>query len=110
MRRVVTLALLPMVCLAAAVAHAQAPAKTPAQAPAKQQPAFELKSSQRKPWTGDLDGMIKRRMIRVLVPYSKTYYFVDRAVQRGISYDVTRLLEARSSGPGTFACPSPASR
>ena len=38
--------------------------------------------------------MIKRRMIRVLVPYSKTYYFVDRAVQRGISYDVTRLLEA----------------
>ncbi len=45
-------------------------------------------------WTGDLDGMIKRRMIRVLVPYSKTYYFVDRAVQRGISYDVTRLLEA----------------
>jgi membrane-bound lytic murein transglycosylase MltF len=45
-------------------------------------------------WTGDLDGMVKRRMIRVLVPYSKTYYFVDRAVQRGISYDVTRLLEA----------------
>src|SRR4029434_4892112 len=42
----------------------------------------------------DLDGMIKRRTIRVLVPYSKTYYFVDRAVQRGISYDVTRLLEA----------------
>jgi ABC-type amino acid transport substrate-binding protein len=38
--------------------------------------------------------MIKRRVIRVLVPYSKTYYFVDRAVQRGLSYEVTRLLEA----------------
>ena len=46
-----------------------------------------------KPWTGDLDGMIKRRVIRVLVPYSKTYYFVDRAIQRGLTYDVTRLFE-----------------
>jgi len=48
----------------------------------------------REKWIGDLDGMIKRRIVRVLVPYSKTYYFVDRAVQRGLSYDVTRLLEA----------------
>src|SRR5262245_60913393 len=47
----------------------------------------------REKWIGDLDGMIKRRIVRVLVPYSKTYYFVDRAVQRGLSYDVTRLLE-----------------
>jgi ABC-type amino acid transport substrate-binding protein len=37
--------------------------------------------------------MVKRRAIRVLVPYSKTFYFVDRAVQRGLSYEVTRLLE-----------------
>jgi hypothetical protein len=27
-----------------------------------------------KPWTGDLDGMIKRRFIRVLTVYSKTFY------------------------------------
>ncbi|MGH7303622.1 MAG: transglycosylase SLT domain-containing protein [Candidatus Rokuibacteriota bacterium] len=38
--------------------------------------------------------MVKRRAIRALVPYSKTFYFVDRAVQRGLSYEVTRLLEA----------------
>ncbi len=31
---------------------------------------------------------------KVLVPYSKTFYFVDRAVQRGLSYEVTQLLEA----------------
>ena len=28
-------------------------------------------------WTGDLDVLIRHRAIRVLVPYSKTLYFVD---------------------------------
>jgi membrane-bound lytic murein transglycosylase MltF len=46
-----------------------------------------------KPWTGDLDGMIKRRMIRVLTPYSKTHYFIDRAVQRGVTHDALKLFE-----------------
>jgi hypothetical protein len=31
-----------------------------------------------KPWTGDLDGMIARRQIRVLTVYGKTFYFVDK--------------------------------
>ena len=38
-------------------------------------------------WTGDLDVMIERRIIRVLTPYSKTNYFVDRGTQRGLVYD-----------------------
>lgn len=46
-----------------------------------------------KPWQGDLDGMIKRRQVRVLVTYSKTMYFVDKGVQRGINYDVFRQFE-----------------
>lgn len=46
-----------------------------------------------KPWTGDLDGMVKRRQIRVLVSYSKTHYFIDRGTQRGIVYDAFRLFE-----------------
>jgi membrane-bound lytic murein transglycosylase MltF len=96
MRRLWRLALLSGVLLIAAVAHAQTPAKPPAQAPAKEPEAktgLGLSDTGPKPWTGDLDGMIKRRAIRVLVPYSKTFYFVDRAVQRGLSYDVTRLFE-----------------
>ena len=97
MRRAVAFALLPAICLIAAVAHAQAPAKAPAQAPgqapAKQQPAFELSRTVHKPWTGDLDGMIKRRVIRILAPYSKTFYFIDRGVQRGLIYDISQLLE-----------------
>jgi membrane-bound lytic murein transglycosylase MltF len=44
-------------------------------------------------WTGDLDGMIERRMIRVLVPYSKTYYFVDKGDQHGIAYEMGRKFE-----------------
>ena len=44
-------------------------------------------------WTGDLDAIIKHRQLRVLVPYSKTLYFVDRGQQRGLAYDVFRLFE-----------------
>jgi len=32
----------------------------------------------KKPWTGDLDGMVKRRFIRILTVYSKTFYTVDK--------------------------------
>jgi len=42
---------------------------------------------------GDLDGMIERRLIRVLVTYSKTHYFVDKGTQRGLTYDFGRLFE-----------------
>src|SRR4029453_11193320 len=101
MRRIAIFALLLGIFVIIPSAHAQAPAqapaKPPAHAPAKDPAASsELKLSPgtaAKPWTGDLDGMIKRRVIRVLVPYSKTFYFVDRAVQRGLSYDIPRLLE-----------------
>lgn len=46
-----------------------------------------------KPWTGDLDGMIRRHLIRVLTVYSKTSYFVDKGVTRGIVVDYLRLFE-----------------
>ena len=46
-----------------------------------------------KPWTGDLDGMIQRRVIRVLTVNSKTFYFVDKGVQRGTVVDAFRLFE-----------------
>ncbi len=46
-----------------------------------------------KNWTGDLDGMIERRVIRVLTSYSKTFYFHDKGKQRGATYDIFRLFE-----------------
>jgi membrane-bound lytic murein transglycosylase MltF len=45
------------------------------------------------PWKGDLDGMTERRLVRILVVYSKTFYFIDKAQQHGISYEAGRLLE-----------------
>src|SRR3954471_18593901 len=41
-------------------------------------------------WTFDLDSMVKRRVIRVLVPASRTLYFADRGRLRGISYDAVQ--------------------
>ena len=45
------------------------------------------------PWTGDLNGMVERRMIRVLTSYSRTLYFIDRGTPRGTAYDQGKLLE-----------------
>ena len=38
-------------------------------------------------WRGDFGGMAERHLIRALVPYSKTFYFLDGADQRGITYE-----------------------
>lgn len=44
-------------------------------------------------WTGDLDGMLERKLVRALVPYSKTYYFVDEGTARGMTYELLRGFE-----------------
>ena len=43
---------------------------------------------------GDLDGMIERRQIRALVPYSRTFFFLDeRGSQRGLSHTFMEAFE-----------------
>ena len=42
---------------------------------------------------GDLDSMIARRYIRVLVPYSKTYYYVEGMKRYGLAYELLNLFE-----------------
>lgn len=42
-------------------------------------------------WKGDLDGMVERRLIRVLVVFDKIGFFIDQGQYRGVSVD---LLEA----------------
>ncbi len=42
---------------------------------------------------GDFDQMKKGRIIRALVPYSLTFYFVDKGVQRGVSYEYLKAFE-----------------
>jgi membrane-bound lytic murein transglycosylase MltF len=46
-----------------------------------------------QPWTGDLDQMVERRIVRVLVVPNKTFYFNDRGRHRGVTYDAFQLVE-----------------
>ncbi len=46
-----------------------------------------------QPYTGDLDGMISRRLIRAGVVVNRTQYFIDKGVQRGFVYESLRLFE-----------------
>jgi membrane-bound lytic murein transglycosylase MltF len=46
------------------------------------------------PFTGDFDEMKKTRLVRILVPYSKTIYFIDKGAERGIAAEAGREFEA----------------
>jgi membrane-bound lytic murein transglycosylase MltF len=56
--------------------------------------------------TGDYRDMQERRFIRALVPYSRTFYFLDGAKQRGLASDVLAEFEqflAARTPKGVFA-------
>jgi membrane-bound lytic murein transglycosylase MltF len=82
--------LLAVVLLLASV-PAFAAKQTPEKAP-REELTIDLATTM-QPWKGDLDGMIERRVIRVLATYSKTQYFNDKGVQRGATYDAFQLAE-----------------
>lgn len=44
-------------------------------------------------WTGDYDKMVQDRVVRFLLPYSKTFYFLDGATEKGLSYQGVKLFE-----------------
>jgi membrane-bound lytic murein transglycosylase MltF len=46
-----------------------------------------------KPWTGDFDGMRKRRVVRILVPYSKTIYFLDKGAEFGTAVELAEQFD-----------------
>ncbi len=46
-------------------------------------------------FTGDLDGMIERRMIRVLTVQNPILYFVDQGREVGITYEMIKAFEAQ---------------
>ncbi len=50
--------------------------------------AEDLEEKLREPFDGDLDALLKRGYLRVLVPFSKSGYFIDNGVQRGTSVDL----------------------
>ena len=48
-----------------------------------------------KPFTGDFDELVRRRAVRIGVTFNRTFYFVDRGVQRGIAYEYGQHVEER---------------
>ena len=54
-----------------------------------------LREAVLKPFTGDLDALVKRRVVRVGVTFNRTFYFVDKGVPRGIAYEYGQLMERR---------------
>ena len=46
-----------------------------------------------RPFTGDLQEMVERRLIRAGVVFNRTQYFVDRGAQRGMAYESLVLFE-----------------
>ena len=53
----------------------------------------EVRSALGRPFTGDLDQMVERRLIRAGVVFNRTQYFIDEGVQRGMAYEALRLFE-----------------
>jgi len=47
-----------------------------------------------RPVTGDFDMMARRRLVRALVPISKTFYYIERGRTRGVSAEIIEALQA----------------
>ena len=60
---------------------------------AEQDDLLQLSDLLQERWTGDLDRMIERNLIRVLVVENRTHYFVDGAELRGLTHDALELFE-----------------
>ncbi|MES0882965.1 transglycosylase SLT domain-containing protein [Roseibium sp. SCP14] len=52
--------------------------------------ADNLEENLRSPFTGDFEEIIERGFVRVLIPFSKTGYFIDKGEQRGSTVDIMR--------------------
>ena len=47
----------------------------------------------REKFMGDYPEMVKRRMIRVLIPPSKTFFYIDRGKKLGMTYEAAMTFE-----------------
>ncbi|HEX5211572.1 MAG TPA: lytic transglycosylase F [Pseudolabrys sp.] len=56
-------------------------------------PATILSLPDVQPWRGDLDGMLKRRVIRILVVPSKTFFFLNKGETQGLIAETGQEFE-----------------
>lgn len=82
----------PLAVLALALCVASAPGARVAAA--TEAPAVKDSLALRESvWQGDFDGMLERRVIRVLVPYSRTLFFYDAGHEYGLAAGIMREFE-----------------
>jgi membrane-bound lytic murein transglycosylase MltF len=67
---------------------AQQPQKTPTPEPREIPRELLL-----KPWKGDFDAMLERRVVRVLAAPSRTFFFNELGRERGYAADIVRAIE-----------------
>lgn len=83
----------------AAVAPATTERQVIPEAAAAPAPSAGALAAMRAPATGDLEAIVTRGRIRILVTPSRTYYAVDNSLQRGATYDTgvafARFLSTR---------------
>jgi membrane-bound lytic murein transglycosylase MltF len=80
-----------LACLALpASALAQAPAGPPSPTAGADARGIAIENT---PLTGDLDALLERRVIRVVVPFSRSLYHGDRGQERGLSAVSVRGFE-----------------
>jgi len=46
-----------------------------------------------EPWTGDLDVLVEKRLIRVLTVYGLGRYFLDGPQEKGLTYELFKMFE-----------------
>ncbi len=44
-------------------------------------------------WTGDFDGMVERRVVRILTVFQLGGYFLDGPQEKGMTYDLAKMFE-----------------
>ncbi len=69
------------------------PALAQASAPAAGGATLRALPTEARVWKGDFDGMLERRHIRVLAPYSRTLFYNDKGRERGITAETARAFE-----------------
>jgi ABC-type amino acid transport substrate-binding protein len=78
-------------------AGAPEPSAPPAATPSDPVPFQDLAAADilnlNQRWSGDYNDLEERRFLRVLVPFSRTLYYLDGPEQKGIAYESLRELE-----------------
>jgi membrane-bound lytic murein transglycosylase MltF len=105
-------ALLATSCIAAATAQ---PAEPQPATPLEVETVFKDRSPGKVVWKGDLAEMRKRRLIRVLVPNNRTFFFYDGLQPRGLAYEfmnefVNKLNTGKSTNDRVYALYLPSAR